>query len=106
MTADPVSGTTGDLAAAEAALHATFGFKAFRPGQAEIIENVLAGRDASNYTDAEESFCIVNAQGYTRQLSNSTRGAIGSPNALVIDVEMSSSQLPPTHTSASRPTSL
>jgi hypothetical protein len=35
----------------------------------------------SNYTDAEESAYILNVQGYTRQLSNATGGAIGSPNA-------------------------
>jgi ATP-dependent DNA helicase RecQ len=59
MTADPVFGATGDLAAAEAALHATFGFKEFRPGQAEIIENVLAGRDvlAVMPTGSGKSLC-------------------------------------------------
>jgi ATP-dependent DNA helicase RecQ len=34
-----------DLNQAEAQLHATFGFKAFRPGQWEIIDAVLSGRD-------------------------------------------------------------
>jgi ATP-dependent DNA helicase RecQ len=59
MTADRVSDATGDLAAAEAALHATFGFKEFRPGQAEIIENVLAGRDvlAIMPTGSGKSLC-------------------------------------------------
>ena len=35
----------------------------------------------SNYTDAEESAYIQTSAGYTRQLSNATGGAIGSPNA-------------------------
>ncbi len=34
-----------DLNPAEAQLHATFGFKSFRPGQADIIGAVLSGRD-------------------------------------------------------------
>ena len=34
-----------DLAAAQAALRTTFGFDAFRPGQADIIGTILAGRD-------------------------------------------------------------
>jgi ATP-dependent DNA helicase RecQ len=34
-----------ELARAEAQLHETFGFKAFRPGQAEIVDAVLDGRD-------------------------------------------------------------
>ena len=34
-----------DLARAEAQLHETFGFKAFRPGQAEIVDALLEGRD-------------------------------------------------------------
>jgi len=34
-----------DLRAAEAQLQETFGFKAFRPGQGEIIEAVIEGRD-------------------------------------------------------------
>jgi ATP-dependent DNA helicase RecQ len=48
-----------DLAAAEAVLHATFGFKAFRAGQAEIISNVLAGRDvlAVMPTGSGKSLC-------------------------------------------------
>ena len=59
MTADPVSGTTSEFAVAEAVLHATFGFKEFRPGQAEIIENVLAGRDvlAIMPTGSGKSLC-------------------------------------------------
>jgi ATP-dependent DNA helicase RecQ len=59
MTAEPISGTTGDLAAAEAVLHATFGFKEFRSGQAEIIKNVLAGRDvlAIMPTGSGKSLC-------------------------------------------------
>jgi ATP-dependent DNA helicase RecQ len=34
-----------DLSAAEDKLHAIFGFKGFRPGQAEIVSAVLEGRD-------------------------------------------------------------
>jgi ATP-dependent DNA helicase RecQ len=34
-----------DLKQAEAQLHTTFGFSAFRSGQADIIGAVLAGRD-------------------------------------------------------------
>src|SRR5208282_6277493 len=36
---------TSDLAAAERILRSTFGFEAFRPGQAEIVSAVLEGRD-------------------------------------------------------------
>lgn len=43
----PVAGSVGSGARAtpEAVLHEVFGFKAFRPGQANIIKSVLAGRD-------------------------------------------------------------
>jgi ATP-dependent DNA helicase RecQ len=34
-----------DLAAALDRLRTTFGFEAFRPGQAEIVAAILAGRD-------------------------------------------------------------
>jgi hypothetical protein len=35
----------------------------------------------SNYTDAEESFYIITSAEYTRQMTNATGGAIGSPNS-------------------------
>jgi ATP-dependent DNA helicase RecQ len=48
-----------DLAAAERALHSTFGFAAFRPGQAEIVEAILDGRDvlAVMPTGSGKSLC-------------------------------------------------
>src|SRR5581483_9526343 len=48
-----------DLAAAQQALRATFGFTAFRPGQAEIISAILAGRDvlAVMPTGSGKSLC-------------------------------------------------
>jgi ATP-dependent DNA helicase RecQ len=53
-----VDGTVG-LAAAQRALRATFGFEAFRPGQAEIVAAVLAGRDvlAVMPTGSGKSLC-------------------------------------------------
>jgi ATP-dependent DNA helicase RecQ len=48
-----------NLAAAEAALHKTFGFAAFRPGQAEIVSAILDGRDvlAVMPTGSGKSLC-------------------------------------------------
>src|SRR6204780_1019690 len=48
-----------DLAAAQAALHKTFGFAEFRPGQAEIVSAVLEGRDvlAVMPTGSGKSLC-------------------------------------------------
>jgi ATP-dependent DNA helicase RecQ len=48
-----------DLATACRALRATFGFEAFRPGQAEIVEAILAGRDvlAVMPTGSGKSLC-------------------------------------------------
>lgn len=48
-----------DLAAAQSTLRATFGFDAFRQGQAEIIASVLAGRDvlAVMPTGSGKSLC-------------------------------------------------
>ena len=48
-----------DLAAAQAALRTTFGFDAFRPGQADIIGTILAGRDvlAVMPTGSGKSLC-------------------------------------------------
>jgi len=48
-----------DLAAAERALRATFAFAEFRPGQAQIIDAVLAGRDvlAIMPTGSGKSLC-------------------------------------------------
>src|SRR5262245_33329400 len=48
-----------DLAAAQAVLRSTFGFDAFRPGQAEIIEAILAGRDVLTVmpTGSGKSLC-------------------------------------------------
>src|SRR3954451_16000702 len=48
-----------DLAAAQAVLRSTFGFDAFRPGQAEIIETILAGGDVLTVmpTGAGKSLC-------------------------------------------------
>ncbi|HUC49399.1 MAG TPA: DNA helicase RecQ [Xanthobacteraceae bacterium] len=48
-----------DLAAAEDILHKTFGFSAFRPGQADIVEAVLGGRDvlAVMPTGSGKSLC-------------------------------------------------
>ena len=34
-----------DLAAAERALHKTFGFQTFRPGQGDIVRAILDGQD-------------------------------------------------------------
>jgi ATP-dependent DNA helicase RecQ len=50
---------TPDLAAAQHHLRTTFGFDAFRPGQAEIVEAVLAGRDvlAVMPTGSGKSLC-------------------------------------------------
>jgi len=47
------------LAAAERALHKTFGFAAFRPGQAEIVSAILDGRDvlAVMPTGSGKSLC-------------------------------------------------
>ena len=54
MTAD-----MADLAAAQRALRATFGFEAFRPGQAEIVAAILDGRDvlAVMPTGSGKSLC-------------------------------------------------
>src|SRR3569623_1638615 len=51
--------TMPDLAAARRSLRATFGFDAFRPGQEEIVEAVLAGRDvlAVMPTGSGKSLC-------------------------------------------------
>src|SRR3954469_14757454 len=48
-----------DLAAAQAALRTTFGFDTFRPGQADIIGTILAGRDvlAVMPTGSGKSLC-------------------------------------------------
>jgi ATP-dependent DNA helicase RecQ len=48
-----------DLAMVQRTLHATFGFEAFRPGQAEIVAAVLAGRDvlAVMPTGSGKSLC-------------------------------------------------
>src|SRR5215469_1746944 len=48
-----------DIAAAEDILRKTFGFSAFRPGQAEIVEAVLEGRDvlAVMPTGSGKSLC-------------------------------------------------
>src|SRR5580704_10247885 len=48
-----------DLAAAQGALHKTFGFADFRPGQAEIISTILDGRDvlAVMPTGSGKSLC-------------------------------------------------
>src|SRR6204780_5920075 len=48
-----------DLAAAQAALHKTFGFAEFRPGQAEIVDAILDGRDvlAVMPTGSGKSLC-------------------------------------------------
>jgi len=54
-----MSDMTSDLAAAEDILRKTFGFSAFRPGQAEILEAVLEGRDvlAVMPTGSGKSLC-------------------------------------------------
>ena len=48
-----------DLAAAQRALRTTFGFEAFRPGQAEIVAAILDGRDvlAVMPTGSGKSLC-------------------------------------------------
>ncbi len=48
-----------DLAAARQALRTTFGFESFRPGQAEIVDTILAGRDvlAVMPTGSGKSLC-------------------------------------------------
>src|ERR1700677_3929368 len=48
-----------DLAAAERKLHTTFGFGAFRPGQADIVDAILDGRDvlAVMPTGSGKSLC-------------------------------------------------
>src|ERR1700689_3008167 len=48
-----------DLAAAQRTLRTTFGFEAFRPGQAEIVSAVLDGRDvlAVMPTGSGKSLC-------------------------------------------------
>jgi ATP-dependent DNA helicase RecQ len=48
-----------DLAAAERSLRSTFGFETFRPGQAEIVATILAGRDvlAVMPTGSGKSLC-------------------------------------------------
>src|SRR3954454_21556302 len=48
-----------DLAAAQAMLRTTFGFEAFRPGQAAIIERILAGADVFTVmpTGSGKSLC-------------------------------------------------
>jgi ATP-dependent DNA helicase RecQ len=48
-----------DLATVQRALRATFGFEAFRPGQAEIVADILAGRDvlAVMPTGSGKSLC-------------------------------------------------
>ena len=59
-----------DLAAAEDILRKTFGFSAFRPGQAEIVGSILAGRDvlAVMPTGSGKSLCY--------QLPALTRGGL------------------------------
>src|SRR6185437_10575699 len=48
-----------NLATAQQALRTTFGFDSFRPGQAQIVETVLAGRDvlAVMPTGSGKSLC-------------------------------------------------
>src|SRR4051794_11590922 len=48
-----------DLAAARSALRSTFGFDAFRPGQADIITTLIGGRDvlAVMPTGSGKSLC-------------------------------------------------
>src|ERR1700689_4571342 len=48
-----------DLSAAQDALHKTFGFAEFRPGQAEIVDAILYGRDglAVMPTGSGKSLC-------------------------------------------------
>ena len=48
-----------DLAAAERALHKTFGFETFRPGQGDIVTAILDGRDvlAVMPTGSGKSLC-------------------------------------------------
>ena len=48
-----------DFAAAERTLRNTFGFEAFRPGQAEIVSAILDGRDvlAVMPTGSGKSLC-------------------------------------------------
>ena len=48
-----------DLAAAERALHKTFGFETFRPGQGDIVAAILDGRDvlAVMPTGSGKSLC-------------------------------------------------
>src|SRR5437870_3660573 len=48
-----------DLATAQQALRTTFGFESFRPGQGEIIETLLGGRDvlAVMPTGSGKSLC-------------------------------------------------
>jgi ATP-dependent DNA helicase RecQ len=48
-----------DLAAAQSLLHSVFGFSSFRPGQAEIIDTILDGRDvlAVMPTGSGKSLC-------------------------------------------------
>ena len=54
-----MSDMKSDLATAEDILRKTFGFSAFRPGQAEIVETVLEGRDvlAVMPTGSGKSLC-------------------------------------------------
>ena len=54
-----MAGETADLAAAQRRLRTTFGFEAFRPGQAEIVAAVLEGRDvlAVMPTGSGKSLC-------------------------------------------------
>ena len=52
-----------DLARAEARLHETFGFKAFRSGQSEIIGAVLDGRDVlAVMPTGAASRCAINCR--------------------------------------------
>jgi ATP-dependent DNA helicase RecQ len=48
-----------DLAAAQRTLRTTFGFEAFRPGQADIVDAILDGRDvlAVMPTGSGKSLC-------------------------------------------------
>src|ERR1700720_3606536 len=48
-----------DLAAAERALHKTFGFETFRPGQGDIVSAILDGQDvlAVMPTGSGKSLC-------------------------------------------------